>query len=108
MSIGERRQRVVFQTATITQDAFGEPDQTWTTLATQWAMVQPLKGAERTRANEVHAEVTTRIVTRNNDTIDGLAPGDRATWSGRTYDIKSVIHRDHRRSELEILAVEHI
>ena len=39
MSIGERRHRVVFQTATIAQDAFGEPDQTWATLATRWAMV---------------------------------------------------------------------
>ncbi len=108
MSIGERRQRVVFQRATVTQDDFGEPDQTWTTLATQWALVAPLKGTERRNANEIMAEVTTRIVTRNNSTISGLAPDDRATWSGHTYDIKAVIPRDHRRSELEILAVEHL
>lgn len=108
MSIGERRQRVAFQTATVTQDGFGEPDQTWTTIATQWAMVQPLKGAERFSANEIQAEITTRIVTRNNSAMDSLGPGDRATWDARTFDIKSVIHRDHRRSELEILAVEHI
>ncbi len=108
MSIGERRQRVVFQRATVTQDAFGEPDKTWTNLATQWAMVQELKGAERRAANETMAEVTTRIVTRNNSTLTSLAPGDRATWSGHTYDIKAVVPRDHRRSELEILAVEHL
>ena len=108
MSIGERRQRVAFQTATVTQDAYGEPDQTWTTLATQWAMVKPMSGSERTRANEIQADLTTRIVTRNNSTMDSLSPGDRATWDGRTYDIRAVIHRDHRRKELEILAVEHI
>ena len=108
MSIGERRQRVVFQRATITQDAFGEPDQTWATLATQWALVAPLRGTERRNASETMAEVTTRIVTRNNSTLTSLAPGDRATWSGHTYDVKAVIARDHRRSELEVLAVEHI
>ena len=108
MSIGERRSRVVFQRATVSQDAFGEPDKTWTTLATQWALVQELKGRERQGANETMGEVTTRIVTRNNTTITSLAPGDRATWSGHTYDIKAVIPRDHRRSELEILAIEHL
>ena len=107
MSIGERRQRVAFQTASVTQDGFGEPDQTWTTLATQWALVKPLSGRERTAANEIQSDLTTRIVTRNNSTMDSLGPGDRATWDGRTFDIRAVIHRDHRRSELEILAVEH-
>lgn len=108
MSIGERRQRVVFQRATVGQDSFGEPDQTWTDLATRWALVQPLRGNERRNANETMAEVTTRIVCRNDSTIKTLAPGDRATWSGHTYDIKAVIARDHRRSELEILALEHL
>lgn len=108
MSIGERRMRVVFQSHTVTQDATGEPDKTWTTIATQWALVQPLKGSERLRANETQAELTTRIVTRNSSQLNALTPGDRATWSGRTYDIRSVIHRDHRRKELEVLCTEHL
>ena len=108
MGIGERRHRVVFQGAGSAQDAFGEPDRTWTTLCTSWALVQPLKGAELVRANEVQAEVTTRIVTRNRTELASLAPDDRATWNGHTYDIRSVIHRDHRRHELEILCTEHL
>ena len=108
MSIGEKRFRVVFQSSTITQDAYGEPDQTWATLATQWALVQPLKGREFLAANEVHAGITTRIVTRYTSELASLAPDDRATWNGRTFDIKAVIHRDHRRSELEILCEEHL
>ena len=108
MSIGERRHRVVFQTATVAQDAFGEPDQTWADLCTSWALVQPLKGREYFQANQIQANVTTRIVTRNRSLLANLAPGDRATWNGHTYDIKSVIHRDHRRHEIEILADEHL
>lgn len=108
MSIGERRHRVTFERATKTQDAFGEPDNTWASLCTSWAMVQPLKGRERFSANEVQADVDTRIVTRARTELAALSPGDRATWSGHTYDIRSVIHRDHRRHELEILCTEHL
>ena len=108
MSIGERRHRVAFETRQDVQDSFGEPDGTWTSLCTSWALVQPLKGRELLAANEIHAEVTTRIVTRNRTALASLSPKDRATWNGHTYDIKSVIHRDHRRHELEILCTEHL
>ena len=108
MSIGERRHRVVFQAHGSTQDAFGEADPTYTTLCTSWALVQPMKGRELIAANEVHAEVTTRIVTRNRTELASLAPDDRATWNGHTYDIRAVIPRDHRNHELEILCTEHL
>lgn len=108
MSIGERRHRVVFQRASEAADAFGEPDKTWATLCTSWALVQPLRGNERFSANQVQAEVDTRIVTRNRTELADLGPKDRATWSGHTYDIKAVLFRDHREHELEILAKEHL
>jgi SPP1 family predicted phage head-tail adaptor len=106
--IGERRHRVVFQRATVTQDAFGEPDQSWASLCTSWALVQPLKGAEKFAAMQVQADVDTRIVTRYRSELSDLGPKDRATWDGHTYDIKAVIRRDHRDIELEILAREHL
>ena len=108
MSIGERRHRVLFQTATVSQDAYGEPDQTWSDLATRWAMVQPMKGRERFAANQVQADVDHRIVCRHDSTMNALAPGDRASWNGHTYDIKSIIWRDHTQKEMEILAQEHV
>lgn len=107
MSIGERRHRVVFQRATVTQDAYGEPDKTWTTLCTSWGLVQPMKGKEMFSANQIQSDVDHRIVTRYRSELSSLGPGDRATWSGRTFDIRSVIWRDHQMSELEILATVH-
>ena len=106
--IGERRHRVVFQRATETADAFGEPDKTWTTLCTSWALVQPLKGRELFSANQAQADVDHRIVTRYRSELSALGPKDRATWDGKTFDIRSVIRRDHRNIELEILAKEHL
>jgi len=108
LSIGERRHRVVFQSATVTQNALGEPVKTWAALCTSWALVQPMKGAEIFSANQVQSDVTTRIVTRARTELNSLAPDDRATWSGHTFDIKSVIYRDHRRQEIEILCEEHL
>ena len=108
MSIGERRHRVVFQRATISQDAYGEPDKTWSNLATRWALVQPMKGGERFSANQVQVDVDHRIVCRYDSTMATLTAGDRATWSGHIYDIKSIVWRDHTQKEMEILAQEHI
>ena len=107
MSIGERRHRVVFQTPTTSLDDFGEPDKSWSTICSAWALVQSMKGAERFSANQVMADVDYRIVTRNRPSLESLGPGDRVLWKGKTFDIKTVIPRDHRESELEILAKEH-
>ena len=108
MSIGERRHRVTFQRSTETANDFGEPVQTWADLCTSWALVQPMKGAERLSAMQVQAEVDHRIVTRNRNELADLGPKDRALYGGQVFDIKSVIGRDHTRKELEILARVHI
>jgi len=107
MSIGERRFRVTFQSSTITHDAYGEPDRAYTDLCTSFALVQPLKGAERFAASQMQSDVDYRIVTRNRTELSGLSAGDRATWNGKTFDIQSVIWRGHTMSELEILAKVH-
>ena len=108
MSIGERRHRVTFQRFSVAPDSYGEADKSWGDMCTSWALVQPLKGAERLSANQVMADLSYRIVTRNRSELSGLAPGDRAIWNSHTFDIKAVIFRDHRASELEILVQEHI
>lgn len=108
MSIGERRHRVTFQRSTLSKDDFGEPDNSWSDLCTSWALVQPMKGAERFSSRQVQADIDYRIVTRNRSELSDLGPGDRALWNGHTYDIRFVIPRDHRHSELEILAEEHL
>ena len=108
MSIGERRHRVTFQRAVITKDDFGESDKSWTDICTSWALVQPLKGSERFSANFAQADIDSRIVTRNRSELKSLGPKDRITWNGHTYDIRAVIFRDHRASDLEILVQEHL
>ena len=107
MSIGDRRRRVLFQRATTTNSASGEPVKTYTNLCTSWASIGDLRGRERIEAEQVKSEVTTLIVTRDRSELSTLAPGDRCYWNGHTYDIKAVIPVRHRQ-DLEIMAVEHL
>lgn len=108
MSIGEKRQRVVFERPTEAANAYGEPIQTWAALCTSWALVQPLRGAERFSASQVQSDIDVRIVTRYRSELATLRPKDRATWNGRQFDIKAVINKDSRNRELEILAREYV
>jgi len=108
MSIGERRHRVTFQRPVITKDEFGEPDKAYIDICTSWALVQPMKGAERVSSGQVQADVDHRIVTRNRKQLSTLGPNDRITWKDHVYDIRSVIPRDHRAADIEILAQEHL
>ncbi len=108
MSIGQKRFRVVFQKAVVSKDDFGEPDKSWSDICTSWALIQPIKGAERMVANQPVADIDHRIITRSRSELASLGPDDRALWNGHIYDIRSVIPLGHRRDELEIMAREHL
>lgn len=107
-TIGERRHRITIERAADGVDGFGQPVKTWSTLATVWALVQPLRGGERFSAQQTVANVDHRIITRYRSDLAELTPKDRITWGGRVFDVTAVINRDHRNRELEILAREHI
>lgn len=108
MRAGRLRHRLTVQTATISQNAFGEPVQTWTTLATVWGAVEPLRGAERQRAMQVSATEEVKIVLRHSATIGGIKPDDRILYGSKVYDISAVMNIDERNRELNVMAKEHI
>lgn len=108
MRAGALRQRVTFQTATITQNSVGEPVNSWSNIGTVWARVEPLAGKERFAAMQQQADVDYRITCRYSSTVAALAPEDRATWNGKTFDIKSVLNTETRDRELQVFVREHI
>ena len=108
MRAGTLRHRVTFQRATVTDSDTGTPVQTWADLITVWARVEPLAGKERYSAMQVQADVDYRILTRHNSTLSDLAPDDRATWNGITFDVKSVINTEGRNIEMQVFAKQHI
>jgi SPP1 family predicted phage head-tail adaptor len=103
MQAGTLRQRLVLQQLAEAQNSRGEPIATPATFATVWAAIEPLQGRELFAAQQVFAEVTTRIRMRYRA---GITPKMRATWNGLTFDILAVLNLESANRELELLAVQ--
>ena len=95
--------RVRLERATPTADGFGEPIDSWATLADVWAAVTPVSDGERARQAEVAATVSHRFVIRWSATTGAVTPRDRLVYGGRVFDIRGV-KEIGRREGVEISA----
>ena len=100
MNPGDLDQRVTFSRQTNQQDELGQPVNTWVTLGTVWAAVEPQAGREFVAAGAQQSELTTKIRIRYRP---GVTTGDRVLHDGRVYDIQSVIDYRSARRELVLL-----
>lgn len=69
------------------RDAMNAPVVTWSTLATRWAQVKPLRSVERFAAHEVAGGAVTTFIIRY---LSGLTIKERVVYAGKTYDITDV------------------
>jgi len=102
MRAGELREQVKLQRKSVTRDSYGGEVVTWTDIATVWGKVEPLRGREFLEQRRDGNEVTTRITLRYRS---GLEPIHRAVHRSTTYDIQSVIHKETRFRELELMCL---
>ena len=58
---GRLRHTVTIEAPTEDPNEYGEPEVTWTPVATVWAVKEDLTGREAFAAQQVHAETTTRF-----------------------------------------------
>jgi SPP1 family predicted phage head-tail adaptor len=100
MRIGRLRHRITIQQPSTAQNTYGEPGTTWSDLATVWGSIEPLRGREYFAAQEIQAEVTTRIVIRHRADV---SPTMRVNYGSDTYLIESVINPDNRDRELQLM-----
>ena len=95
--------RVQFERYTATDDGFGQV-QDWTAHGSPVpAEKRDVSDAERWRAGEVQAHITTRFRVRWSEFTAGLTPKDRLVYEGRVYDISGIKELGRRRT-LEITA----
>lgn len=96
---GTLRHRITVQrlvAGSPSQNAIGEPDESWTALATRWASVDPLKGRELIAAQQVASEVTGVIRIRH---LAGVTSKMRVVFGARNYDVLAVVNPDERNRE---------
>ena len=86
---GDLDKRVTIQAKTVTFNAYNEPIETWSELATVWAeaITKDSKGREFTAAQKLFAEVS--IVFRIRYRAD-VTPVHRVVYAGRTFGILAV------------------
>lgn len=97
MSAGHLRERVIIQQRTSTPDGQGGRDVVWSTLATTWAMVEPLTGSERLQAGAETSTLTHRVTIRYRA---DFGPSFRLLWRRRVLEIHTLASPDARREWL--------
>ena len=105
INAGELNHRIDIQSVTDTPDEQGANVQTWATVKTRWAKVEPLSGRELYNAQQVKSDVTHKICIRY---YEGLTANMRFKWGDRIFNISSLINPDSQRVEHECLCREDI
>lgn len=69
----------------------------WTTQATVWAHVRPLRGSERAQADRIEAQGGFLVVVRYRDDVNEAW---RIVWNGRTMNINFIQDNGKRSAYL--------
>lgn len=78
----------------------GEPDESWATLYTAWAHIQPVLGREYFAAEQVQSKVDTKIRIRYRS---GITAAMRVVAGGVNYNIEAVMDIDNRHEEIILM-----
>lgn len=105
MDIGSLRHRVsIYGKGTVTRNVVGEEIPAYDELvATVWGAVEPTSGREFLEANQVQADVTTRIRIRYRSDI---RPEMRVVEDTHTYGIDAVLDQRGEHKELHLMCRE--
>ena len=103
MIAGKLRHRIVIQSPTETVNSYGEREQSWSTFATVWGSIEPLKGSEFIAAQQTNAELSVRMRIRY---LAAIKPKYRVSWNDRTFEINSIANIEERNREIELMCTE--
>ncbi len=103
MRAGRLRHRIQLQHATETQDTTGDPVRRYTTYATVWASIQPVRGAEYFTAQQAGASRQHEVRIRYRDDVEET---DRIVYGSRTFEVEAVLTPWEVHSELLLYCKE--
>lgn len=105
MNFSKLRHRITIQENISVKDSFGAETPNWTDVASVWASIEPLSGKEFFAAQQINAEVNTKITMRYRE---GIKPEMRVVFNERMFNIISVINENERNISLILMAKESI
>lgn len=101
MNIGHLRHRITIQQYSTTSDGQGGFTRSWTTFATRWASIEPMKGTEQFRQDQKHPRQLFKIKLRY---LSGLNEKMRISYDGATYFIVSIENQELRDRDMVLIA----
>jgi len=103
--IGNLRRRITLEAAARASDGGGGVAVTWSAVATVWAEIKGLSGAEVVVAEGLQGKVTHEIVIRKR--LD-VSPAMRLRYGARIFTIWAVLDRDGPEPFIRIQAEERL
>jgi SPP1 family predicted phage head-tail adaptor len=104
-AIGNLRRRVAIESATRTADGGGGVAVAWSSVATVWAEIKALSGAEAVIAEGLQGKVTHEIMIRKRMDV---SPAMRLRYGARIFVIWAVLDRDGPDPFIRIQAEERL
>lgn len=105
ITAGMLSHRVLIQSPTNNRSASGQFTQSWSTVATRWASVQPISGKEFFGSNQTDARVTHKVKIRY---MAAVTPEYRVVYKTRNLNIRSVINVNEEDVEHILLCEEDV
>lgn len=102
MRSGTLRHVITIRQRTTTQNAIGEPSDTWADVATVRAWVQDLSGREFLAAQGEQNSVNVKILIRHRADI---TPAMQVVWGALTLNIEAVLSPTRNGSTLELMCI---
>ena len=90
MDAGQLDRRITLQRQSETDDGLATVAGDWTDIATVWAQLMPVLGAEKFAAQEVGGTARRKFKIRRSSAVADLNSKDRVVYSGATHDIWDV------------------
>lgn len=109
MRAGVLRYSVTIRRRSASKDGFGQFAESYSTVVTRRASIEPLNGREYFQASGEHSAVDTRIRVRYDSALAGVVASDEVVDAGRSpqvvYDVQSVIRPRETAEELVLMCV---
>ena len=103
MRSGELRHRIELQTNTPVANAIDELVDTYTTFATVWGAIEPLSGNRLFLAQQADSQIQGVVRIRYRKDV---VPTMRIKFGSRYLQIISIIDREERHQELQVMYKE--
>jgi SPP1 family predicted phage head-tail adaptor len=100
---GELRHLVSFAHTSASQDAAGQPLNTWTAYLSTWAKIENLSGQQLFQTNQFTSAAIFRFTTRYHATIQ---VGDRIAFGSHAWVVQIINNVLERNRKLELTCLE--